>query len=175
MTEISVTTDAGRQARLADLAAVDRDVVAQAEEARRANRDFVQVYPKGWRRLQNLIKANPAAARVYAFLAEHIDGSCGAVVVSQEVLAHALGVHEITVRRNTKLLEELGALVRVRVGSGVYAYGLDPTEIWRSWDDRKDEAVFTTRTLVRKSDRANSEVRRRLKLMLREEQPELPL
>ena len=55
----------------------------------------------------------------------------------------------------------------------MYAYALDPDEVWKAWGDRKDEAAFVTRTLVRKSDRHNGEVRRKLKVMLTE--PELPL
>ena len=118
--------------------------------------------------MQALMKDSPSAARVFAFLAQHIDGQVGAVVVSQEVMARELGVSEITIRRQTKYLEQHGALVRVKVGTGVYAYALDPEEIWKSWADRKDQAAFTARTLVRKSDKANAEVRRRLKVMIGE-------
>lgn len=164
---------AARRARLAEFEAQDRDQEAADEAARKGNRDFVQVYPKGWARLQQLIRSNPSAARVFAFLAEHIDGTAGAVVVSQEVIAEALGVHVITIKRQTKMLEDQGALVRIRVGTGVYAYALDPNEVWRSWDDKKPHAAFTTRTLVKKADRSNGQVRRKLKVMLGE--PELPL
>jgi DNA-binding GntR family transcriptional regulator len=158
---------------MAEFAAADRDREAADEAARRQNRDFVQVYPKGWARLQTLIRTNPSAARVYAFLAEHIDGAAGAVVVSQDVLAKELDVHERTIRRLTQALEKEGALVRIKVGTGVYAYALDPQEVWRSWDDKKECAAFTTKTLVLKSDRANAQVRRKLKVMIGE--PELPL
>ena len=141
------------------------------------NRGFVQVYEKGWRRLQALIQTSPAAAKIYAFLAEHIDGATGSVVVSQTVLAESLGVAEITVRRQTKYLEDVGALIRIRVGSGVYAYALDPTEVWRSWNTKKDLAAFTTRTLVKKSDRQNATIKRKLSVMIKEArgEPELPL
>lgn len=161
----AIDSPATRAARLLEFRAQDREQEAADEVGRTGNRDFVQVYPKGWKRLQALIKTNPSAARVYAFLAEHCDGSVGAVVVSQEVIAQELGVHKRTIIRLTKQLEDDGAVVRIRVGTGVYAYGLDPEEIWRSWDDRKDLAVFRTRTLVRKSDRANGQVRRKLKVM----------
>lgn len=171
--QIDIATDAMRRMRLMEFSAQDRDQAAADDAARRNNRDFVQVYPKGWRRLQSLIKSNPSAARVYAFLAEHIDGAAGVVVVSQEVLAQELGVHAITIKRQTKLLEDEGAIARIRVGTGVYAYALDPTEIWKSWDDAKDTAAFLTRTLVAKKDRANGQVRRKLKIMMGE--PELPL
>lgn len=172
MSMLSVATDQQRADRLRDLQAVARDREASADADKR-NEGFVQVYPKGWARLQALIRTNPSAARVYAFLAEHIDGAAGAVVVSQEVMAAELGIHERTVRRLTTSLEQAGALVRLKVGTGVYAYCLDPDEVWRSWDNAKDVAAFRTKTLVRKSDKANAQVRRKLKLMLG--QPELPL
>lgn len=165
---LQVDTDADRSIRLAELRARDRDDEAAQERARGGNKDFTQVYSKGWARLQKLIKTDPPAARVYAFLAEHMDGMCGAVVVSQEVMAEALEVHERTIRRLTKRLEDCSALVRIKVGMGVYAYALDPSEVWRSWDDKKQHAAFTTKTLVRKVDRENGEVRRKLKVMVGE-------
>ena len=164
--EVDVVTQQDRVVRLAEFAAQDRDEAAQEDAARRQNKDFTQVYPKGWRRLQALIRTNPALARVYAFLAEHIDGTCGAVVVTQEIMAAELGVHVRTIKRQTRALEDDGAIVRIKVGTGVYAYALDPEEIWKSWDDAKDLAAFRTRTLVKKSDRENGTVRRKLKTMV---------
>lgn len=165
---ITVATDEARAERRRDLEAQDRDLLAEAEAARRADKDFTKVYQKGWARMQALMKANPSAARVFAWLAQHVDGQVGAVVVSQDVMARDLEVSEITIRRQTKFLEEAGAVVRIRVGTGVYAYALDPEEIWKSWADRKEQAAFTARTLVRKSDKDNAEVRRRLKVMIGE-------
>jgi len=168
-----VASDAERRIRIAEFAAQDRDKAVADEAGRKGNKNFVQVYPKGWKRLQTLIRTNPSAARVYAFLAEHMDGVCGAVVVSQEVMAKELDVHERTIRRLTQQLEDAGAIARIKVGTGVLAYALDPEEIWRSWDDKKDLAAFVTKTLVLKSDRGNGQVRRKLKMMMGE--PELPL
>lgn len=170
MTDIA--DDAARSARLAEFAAQDRDKQAAEEVAKRGNKDFVQVYSKGWKRLQALMKSNPSAARIYAFLAENMDGTAGAVVVSQDVMASELDIHVITVKRQTKILEEQGALVRIRVGTGVYAYALDPTEVWKSWDQAKETAAFTTKTLVKKSDRSNGTVKRKLRVMMGES--ELP-
>lgn len=169
---IDIDSDAKAETRKMEFEAEDRDNAADEEARRTSNRNFTQVYPKGWKRLQLLIRTNPSAARVYAFLAENIDGTCGAVVVSQEVIAQELGVHKRTVIRLCKQLEEMGALVRLKVGNGVNAYALDPEEIWKSWDDQKDLASFRTRTLVRKSDRANGQVRRKLRIMMGE--PEIP-
>lgn len=162
-----VATDEARKLRRMELDAQDRDSALKSESEKK-NRGFSQVYAKGWQRLQYLIQQNPGAARVYAFLAEHIDGTVGAVVVEQRVMAESLGVHEVTIRRNTKYLEEIGALVRIKIGTGVYAYALDPEEVWKSWDSEKENAAFVTRTLVRKADKQHDEVRRKLKLMMGE-------
>lgn len=155
-------SDIERRLRLVELANQAREETTEEP----GNKNFVQVYPKGWARLQHLIKTNPSAARVYAFIAEHIDGVCGVVVVSQDVLAIEIGVHVATIKRQTKLLEDEGALVRIKVGTGVYAYALDPEEVWRSWNTAKETAAFTTRTLVRRADRMNGQVRRKLKVMM---------
>ena len=68
------------------------------------NRDFVQVYPLGWRRLQYLMKHRPKA-----YLRAGGTHGCvhGAVIVSQIVLAEMLGIAEITVRRETKWIRAM--------------------------------------------------------------------
>ena len=156
-------------------ARMERDAEARDDLARE-NRQFVQVYPKGWARLQSLIRTNPSAARLYALLAEHIDPQGGVVVAAQQVLADLLGVNERTIRRLTKQLEDELAIIRIRVGSGTYAYALDPAEVWRAWDVQKDHAVFRTRTLVSKGGE-NAVIKRRLQVMIAEQrgEPELPL
>ena len=157
----------------------ERDEIArqarQEEADRTANRDFVQVYPSGWQRLRELLDWNPNAAKLWSFLAEHIDGTCGTVVVSQDVLADELGVSIITIKRHTKALEERGALVRIRVGTGVYAYALNPDDVWKSWDKQKKTAAFVTKTLVKKTDKENGVVRRQLSAMLRERKAQFGL
>lgn len=168
----NIDSEAARRVRMAEFAAQDREQEVVDEAGRKANKGFVQVYPKGWKRLQALIRTNPSAARVFAFLAEHVDGVCGVVVVTQEVMAAELEVHKRTIIRLTAELEKTGAIVRIKVGTGVYAYALDPSEIWKSWDDKKDLAAFVTKTLVMKSDKANGQVRRKLKMMMGE--TELP-
>lgn len=140
------------------------------------NSNFTQVYPLGWRRLRWLMDQKPTAARLYTFIAENMDPDGGVLVASQEVLAEATGVSEITVRRLTKWLEDNHVIVRVRVGNGVYAYALNPNEVWKAWNTTKDHAVFKTKTLVKKRDRHNAQVARRIKTMMKEATgtPELP-
>lgn len=152
----------------------DRDE-DRRDDLARENRRFVQIYPKGFRRLQMLIRDNPSAARLYALLAENIDPQGGVVVASQTVLAEMLGVTDRTIRTLTKVLEDQKAIIRIRVGTGTYAYALDPDEVWKAWDIHKDHAVFRTQTLVSKAGE-NANIKRRIQVMIAEQrgEPELP-
>ncbi|HCS1629214.1 helix-turn-helix domain-containing protein, partial [Escherichia coli] len=49
------------------------------EEAKKNSR-FTQVSPKGWERVRELLKDSQgiSALKLYSFLAEHIDPTCGA-------------------------------------------------------------------------------------------------
>lgn len=167
-----VASDDQRADRRRTLDAQDREQAAREAAEQRANRGFAQVYPKGWQRLRWLMREWPMAAQLYAFLGEHMDPSAGAVVCSQELLAQELDCHVRTIRRITKWLDEdVGAVVRIKVGAGVYGYALDPDEVWKSWNSAKEYAAFRTKTLARKKD--NGDVRRRLQVML-DGQDELP-
>src|SRR5690606_11114880 len=129
---MEVTNEMERIARLGDVAAADAAAAAEEAKKPRSNRGFTQVYGPGRDRINALIQQSPAAARIYAYLAQHMDGACGAVVVSQAVMAADLGISTKTVKRQTKYLEDSKALVRLTVGTGVYAYCLDPREVWKS-------------------------------------------
>ena len=83
-------------------------------EAKKNSR-FTQVSPKGWERVRELLtdKQGVAALRLYSFLAEHIDPSCGAVVADQQFLADKMGVNRSTIIRWLNYLESKNALVRI--------------------------------------------------------------
>lgn len=138
------------------------------EEERTKNSNFVQVYSRGWKRLQQLIKKNPNAARLYALLAEHIDGS-GVVVATQAVLAEMLEVSEKTIQRRAIELEKEKALIRIRISGGVYAYALHPEEVWKAWDNRKAYATFYSKTLVSKKAAGGDIISRKLQMMIKEQ------
>ena len=95
----------------------------------------------------------------------------------KEVLADLLGVSVKTIARHSQALEEEGALIRIPLSGGVYAYALHPEEIWRSWDSGKDYAAFYSKTLVNKKAAGGEHIRRRLQVMIKERsgEPELPL
>lgn len=139
------------------------------EKQQKKNKGFTQVYSDGFKRITEIFSKYPLAGRLYVFFAEHIEPETGAVVASQELLAEEMEVTSRTIRTATKWLEENGALVRIRLGpGGMYAYCLDPNEVWKSWNTGKKYASFTTKTLARQKDNGN--VKRRLMVMLKGEE-----
>ena len=163
--ELLVSSTEERLQRFIQLIREKFDEDRKARETQK-NKDFVQVYEKGFQRISSLISKNPSAAKLYVFLANHIEPGTGAVVASQELLAEELGVTSRTIRRLSKALEQEGAMIRLRLGAGsIYAYCLDPEEVWKSWNTSKKYAAFTTKTLARKND--NGDVKRRLMVMLK--------
>ncbi len=166
--ELSVATPEERLKRFIQLVEERLDEDRKAKETKK-NKDFIQVYEKGFDRISSLIAKNPSAARLYVFLAEHIEPGTGAVVASQELLAEELGVSDRTIRRLSKVLEEEEAIIRIRLGAGsIYAYCLDPAEVWKSWNTTKKYAAFNTKTLARHKD--NGDIKRRLMVMLKGKQ-----
>lgn len=165
-------SEAEAKARAADEEARAK---ARKEQERTSNVNFVQVYPKGWERIRALIAKNKSAAILYAYLAEHIDPAAGAVVASQDLLSEETGISRTTIWRASKYLEEVGALIRLKVSGQVYAYCLDPSEVWKAWDTAKKTAAFNTKTIVKKADQEGS-VKRRIQVLMKEQQgePELP-
>jgi len=154
-----------------------RDESLALEEAKK-NRDFTQVYPQGWAKMRTIMAKTRSTApmMLYTFLAENIDADGGVLVADQETICAALSVSRTTLWRASTFLEENDALLRISVGGNVYAYALNPSEVWKSWDSTKDTAVFATKTMVRKSAQPD-EVKRRMRIMIKERrgEPELPL
>jgi Helix-turn-helix domain len=167
--EISVVTPEERLQRFMQLV---EERMQENEKAakRKKNKGFTQVYSSGFKRIAELFSKYPLAGRLYLFLAEHIEPGTGAVVASQELLAEEMEVTTRTIRTATKWLEDNGALLRVRLGAGsIYAYCLDPSEVWKSWDTSKKYAAFNTKTLARQKD--NGDIKRRLMVMLKGNDP----
>lgn len=98
---------AEERAQFAERLAQGRDEDASREEQRTANRDFSQVYPKGWTRIRALLNESKSRAPLllYTFIAEHMDADGGALVVDQETLCEALGVSRTTLWRAITFLK----------------------------------------------------------------------
>jgi hypothetical protein len=165
---MQVVTEAQGQMRLRNIEE-EADRAQQDREDAQKNHGFTQTYPKGWQRIRELSKGNSGATGLYAFFAEHIDPSCGAVVADQGFLAEQMGVSRSTVIRWINYLEEKQALVRIPVAGKVCAYALDPHEVWKGYNTTKGYAAFRTKTLVNK----DGNIERRIKSMFSpEERPE---
>jgi DNA-binding Lrp family transcriptional regulator len=134
----------------------------QMERARRENRDFKQVYPRGFWRIRELIETAPQAAQLYVWLAANV-GAAGAVVASRELMAEELKVSTKTITRRLKELEQANAVVRIHITAGVYAYAISPEEVWNGINAAKNTAAFYTKTLARVSD--CGKLKRHLKMM----------
>ena len=133
---------------------------AKAEELSRENRGFAGV-----------------SAGLAAYLQPHVgesDSREGSMQCSQSISTRLagrwssvrrsgemVGVSERTIRRATAYLEEVLALVRIRVSGSVYAYALTRKRSGAR-DCQKEQAAFLTRTLVKKNGQ-NALVRRRLR------------
>lgn len=139
------------KARQRDLAKIEEEEAKEREEARK-NKDFTQVYPRGWKRIMELSKGNSGAAGLYAFFAQHIDPSCGAVVCDQQFLADQFNVTTRTIRNWLTYLEQANAIIRIPVSGRVCAYALDPHEVWKGYNTAKNYAAFKTKTLVNKDE-----------------------
>ena len=164
--ERSIATQEERLQRFMELI---EEKMEENEEtaAKKKNKGFTQIYSGGFKRIAELFSKYPLAGRVYLFLAEHIEPGTGAIVVSQELLADEMEVTARTIRTATKWLEENGAVLRIKLAAGgIYAYCLNPDEVWKSWNTTKKYAAFNTKTLARCKD--NGDIKRRLMIMLKE-------
>lgn len=162
-----VITERQRKMRRADIQEQAEKRDRECLEASK-NQNFTQVYPLGWKRLMELAKGNTAAFGFYTYLAQHIDGSCGAVLADQEFFANEFGVTSRTIRNWVKYLEDMGALVKIPVTGRVCAYALNPHEVWKGYDNTKPYAAFVTKTLVNK----DGDIQRRIMAMFKRQEAE---
>src|SRR4051794_2648726 len=101
---MDVLTEEDRNRRKRDFEDMDKEKLEKDKAKKRQNTHFIQVYPLGWDRIESLMKEHPTAARIYVFLAKHIDEKTGSVVVGQELLAEELGVSRRSIIRATAWL-----------------------------------------------------------------------
>ncbi len=162
--ERTISTPEQRLQRFMELVSNRLDEEKENQD-RKKNKNFTQMYPKGFDRAIAIIEEYPLAAKLYMFLAKHIEPGTGAVVASQNLLANELNVSVRSIQRATKWLDENNIVLKIRLGAGsVYAYCLDPDEVWKSWNTNKKYAAFNTKTLAHQKD--NGDVKRRLMVML---------
>ena len=72
---------------------VDKRLEQEREDHNeKKNKNFVQMYPKGFDRAIEIIEEYPLAGRLYMFLAKHVEPGTGAIVASQKLLADELNI-----------------------------------------------------------------------------------
>jgi len=136
------------------------------EVVSRENRNFTQIYDRGWQKLNVLLQHAPSIARFWVFLVEQMDTS-GVVVATQRTLAGAMGVRSTkTIQRWSEALEKQRSLVRVPLTGGIYAYALNPEEVWKAYDKDKEYAVFNTKSMANTKSHAGPQVRRKIKILM---------
>ena len=164
--DITVSTTEQRLQRFMELVN-ERLNEEKKSKNRKKNKNFTQMYPKGFDRVIAIIEEYPLAAKLYMFLAKHIEPGTGAVVASQQLLADEINVSVRSIQRATKWLDENNIVLRIKLGAGsIYAYCLDPDEVWKSWNTTKKYAAFNTKTLAREKDNGN--IKRRLQVLLKD-------
>jgi hypothetical protein len=146
-----ISTDSQRRIRQIELEEEENKKQIETEKLRK-NKNFTQVYPKGWEKIIKLAKYNAGASGLYAFFAQHIDPSCGAVICDQQFLATQFDVSTRTIRNWLNYLESENTIIKIPVSGRVYAYALDPHEVWKGYDTSKEYAAFLTKTLVNKDE-----------------------
>ncbi len=163
--DVTVSTAEERLQRFMQLVN-DRLDEEKENKDRKKNKNFIQMYPKGFDRVIAVIEEYPLAAKLYMFLAKHIEPGTGAVVASQQLLADELNISVRSIQRATKWLDENNVVLRIKLGAGsIYAYCLDPDEVWKSWNTTKKYAAFNTKTLAREKDNGN--IKRSLQVLLK--------
>ena len=127
-----------------------------AKNAPQGRTRFAKVYDKGWDTIANMA-GNAMAVKVYSFIAKNCD-HLNALVVPVEVMAEEFSVSTRTIMRATKFLEDNNHLVIVKVGTA-NAYILDPTDMFKNYDQYKHMVGFNARTLASKTQNKNLKAR----------------
>ena len=111
---------------------------------------FTKVYDKGLQRMMDLVKDDPNAARLWAFLVRKA-GYDNAVVVSMAVLGEELGLSRRCLHNKVRYLEEVGALVVGKIGTGS-VYILNHEEVWKTAEEFKNYHQISVQALLGKAE-----------------------
>lgn len=104
------------------------------------NDQFVQLYIDKLDLIIQMTSENPTAVKVFIWLLQHMDKR-NALVVSQEALAEALGLHRTTIFRSTNYLKEKKAVDVIKSGS-TSIYAINAQIAWKSDASGKKYALF---------------------------------
>jgi len=125
----------------------DREIVdRETGEITRKNTNFVQFYDDNIDLLNEMVKENPTAMRVFLWIVKHMDGF-GALVTSQVAISHSLSIHRNTVGNCVSYLKAKKALTVIKSGS-TNIYAVNEQIAWRETADNKKFAHFSAKVYV---------------------------
>ena len=119
-------------------------------ELEHLNDNFVQVYIDKLDLIIEMTGENPTAVKVFVWLLKHMDKR-NALVVSQEALAEAMGMHRTTIFRSVNYLREKKALNIVKSGS-TNIYAINAQIAWKSDASGKRYALFDAAVYIAQSE-----------------------
>lgn len=119
-------------------------------EFEQLNDNFVQVYIDKLDLIIEMTGENPTAVKVFVWLLKHMDKR-NALVVSQEALAEAMGMHRTTIFRSVNYLREKKAIDIVKSGS-TNIYAINAQIAWKSDANGKRYALFDAAVYIAESE-----------------------
>lgn len=119
-------------------------------EVELVNDEFVQLYVDKMDIIIEMMGENPTAVKVFLWLLQHMDKR-NALVVSQEALSEAMGLHRSTIFRCTNYLKEKKAVNIVKSGS-TNIYAINVQLAWKSNANGKKYALFDAAVYVADSE-----------------------
>lgn len=121
-----------------------------AEDAKKKNSNFVQVYRENMKEIRWLIANHPTASELLFFLMEHMD-HYNALAASTKVLEERLGRSRSTISRAVKVLKDNGYIGVLKIGTA-NVYVVQPDLAWTSWNNKKEYCKFTGNMLVSRKE-----------------------
>lgn len=122
----------------------------QTGEVELVNDKFVQLYIDKLDLIIEMTGENPTAVKMFVWLLQHMDKR-NALVISQEALAEALGIHRTTIFRCTTYLKDKKALEIIKSGS-TNIYAVNAQIAWKSDANGKKYALFDAAVYVAESE-----------------------
>ncbi|XWW46653.1 replication/maintenance protein RepL [Fibrella sp. USSR17] len=119
-------------------------------EVELVNDKFVQLYVDKLDLIIQMTGENPTAVKVFVWLLQHMDKR-NALVVSQEALAEAMGLHRTTIFRCTSYLKEKKAVDIVKSGN-TNIYAVNAQIAWKADASGKKYALFDAAVYIADSE-----------------------
>lgn len=122
----------------------------QTGEVETVNDNFVQLYIDKLDLIIEMTGENPTAVKVFTWLLKQMDKR-NALVVSQQALAEALGLHRNTIGNCTNYLKEKRAIAVFKSG-GTNIYAVNAQIAWKSDANGKKYALFDAAVYIADSE-----------------------